>query len=165
MIIQKQYRFYAAHRNEELQDKCSNIHGHRYGLTCFFDVERTGNLTTLFSDFDARIDPLLKNEYDHAMLIHRHDPLFETLKMHAERTGEHFRLKVLEFPTSVENVSYVLFTAIVELGFQLNRIELRETDTSVVEYTREDWVADNRRFSDASMKDAGEQVTQIDLPH
>jgi 6-pyruvoyltetrahydropterin/6-carboxytetrahydropterin synthase len=152
MIIQKQYKFYAAHRNEELPDKCSNIHGHRYGLTCFFEVERTGNLTTLFGDFDAQIEPLLKNEYDHGMLIHRHDPLFETLQMHADRTGEVFRMKVLDFPTSVENVSYVLFTQITALGFRLERIELRETDTSVVAYTREDWVADNRRFSDVAQQ-------------
>lgn len=42
MIIQKDYKFYAAHRNEELQDKCRNLHGHRYGINCFFEVERTG---------------------------------------------------------------------------------------------------------------------------
>lgn len=35
MIIQKDYKFYAAHRNETLKDKCSNLHGHRYGLRCF----------------------------------------------------------------------------------------------------------------------------------
>ena len=149
MIIQKQYRFYAAHRNEELQDKCCNIHGHRYGLTCFFEVERTGNLTTLFSDFDSLVEPLLKNEYDHGMLIHRQDPLYETLQHHARRTGEKFRLKVFEFPTSVENLCFVLFSEITSLGFCLDRIEVRETDTSVVEYTRQDWVADNRRFSDS----------------
>ena len=38
MIIQKEYKFYAAHRNEELTDKCRNLHGHRYGVTCFFEV-------------------------------------------------------------------------------------------------------------------------------
>lgn len=155
MIIQKQYRFYAAHRNEELDDKCRNIHGHRYGLTCFFEVERTGNLTTLFGDFDERVEPLLKNNYDHGMLIHRQDSLFETLQLHTERTGEEFRLKVLDFPTSVENVCFVLFSEITALGFRLNRIELRETDTSVVEYSREDWVSDNRRFSE-SRRDASE---------
>ncbi len=154
MIIQKQYRFYAAHRNEELEDKCRNIHGHRYGLTCFFEVERTGHLTTLFSEFDEQIEPLLKNEYDHGMLIHRNDSLFETLQMHAERTGEEFRLKVLDFPTSAENLSYVLFTEITALGFRLNRIELRETDTSVIAYTREDWVSDNRYFTDAGREAA-----------
>ena len=62
MIIQKEYKFYAAHRNETLQDKCSNLHGHRYGLKCFFEVERKGDITTLFGDFDAKIEPWLKNE-------------------------------------------------------------------------------------------------------
>jgi hypothetical protein len=33
------------------------------------------------------------------------------------------------------------------MGFRLNRLEIRETDTSVVQYTREDWVADNRLFA------------------
>ena len=44
MIIQKQYKFYAAHRNETLQDKCRNLHGHRYGLRCHFEVERDGDM-------------------------------------------------------------------------------------------------------------------------
>ena len=84
MIIQKEYKFYAAHRNAELTDKCSNLHGHRYGITCFFEVQRTGALTTLFADFDDKIEPFLKREYDHGMLIHVADPLFETLVDHMQ---------------------------------------------------------------------------------
>ncbi len=147
MIIQKQYKFYAAHRNEQLQDKCRNLHGHRYGVTCFFEVERTGSYSTLFSEFDDKIEPFLKAEYDHAMLINVHDSLYQTLCDHMERTGECFRLKKFTVPTSVENLCHQLFTEITEMGFRLNRLEIRETDTSVVEYTREDWVADNRRFA------------------
>ena len=70
------------------------------------------------------------------MLIHVTDPLYETLCGHTERTGESFRLKLFDAPTSVENLAYQLFTEITELGFRLNRIEVRETDTSVVIYTR-----------------------------
>jgi 6-pyruvoyltetrahydropterin/6-carboxytetrahydropterin synthase len=147
MIIQKEYKFYAAHRNETLQDKCSNLHGHRYGLKCFFEVERTGDITTLFGDFDAKIEPWLKNEYDHGMLIHKNDTMYETLVGHMERTGESLRLKVMDRPTSVENLSWMMFTEITDMGFHLNRIEIRETDTSVVSYTREDWIADNRLFA------------------
>lgn len=147
MIIQKHYKFYAAHRNEELRDKCRNLHGHRYGVTCFFEVERTGSISTLFSDFDDKIEPLLKSQYDHALLINVHDPLYQTLCEHAERTGECFRMKKFTQPTSVENLAHRLFTEITELGFRLSRLELRETDTSVVEYTREDWVADSRLFA------------------
>jgi 6-pyruvoyltetrahydropterin/6-carboxytetrahydropterin synthase len=147
MIIQKQYKFYAAHRNEELQDKCRNLHGHRYGLTCFFEVERTGSVSTLFCEFDDKIEPFLKSQYDHAMLINVHDPLYQTLCEHTARTGECLRLKKFTQPTSVENLAHRLFTEITEMGFRLNRLEVRETDTSVVEYTREDWVADNRLFA------------------
>lgn len=145
MIIQKQYKFYAAHRNEQLPDKCRRLHGHRYGLTCFFEVERDGALSTLFGDFDEKIEPLIKNVYDHCMIINKHDPLYETLLAHEQKHNEDFRLKVLNFPSTVENIAFQLFTEITELGFRLNRIEVRETDTSVMEYTRDDWVADCRR--------------------
>lgn len=53
MIIQRQYKFYAAHRNETLQDKCGNLHGHRCGVRCHFEVERDGEISTLLGDFDS----------------------------------------------------------------------------------------------------------------
>lgn len=149
MIIQKEYKFYAAHRNEELTDKCHNLHGHRYGVRCFFEVERTASYSRLFGDFDSRIEPHLKVHYDHAMLINVHDSLFETLCDHMRRTGETLKLKRFGRPTSVENLAHQLFTEITDMGFRLNRLEIRETDTSVVEYTREDWVRDNRHFADS----------------
>jgi 6-pyruvoyltetrahydropterin/6-carboxytetrahydropterin synthase len=148
MIIQKEYKFYAAHRNETLRDKCSNIHGHRYGLRIHFEVERDGAISTLFGDFDSKIEPYLKQNFDHGMLINQHDPLYETLLDHSARTGEHFRLKVFHGPTSVENLAWILFSEITEMGFSLDRIEVQETDTSTIIYTREDWVSDNRHFTD-----------------
>lgn len=147
MIIQKEYKFYAAHRNEQLADKCSNLHGHRYGLKCWFEVQRTGAYTTLFADFDAKIEPYLKQQYDHGMLIHRDDSLYATLLDHMQRTGETFKLKVFDEPTTVENLAHRLFTEITEMGFHLRQIEVRETDTSVLVYTREDWIRDNRYFA------------------
>jgi 6-pyruvoyltetrahydropterin/6-carboxytetrahydropterin synthase len=147
MIIQKSYKFYAAHRNEELEDKCRNLHGHRYGVRCFFEVERKGSISTLFGDFDSVIDPFLKSEYDHAMLINVNDPLYDSMCSHSERTGEVLKMKRFSVPTSVENLAYQLFTEITDLGFRLNRLEVQETDTSVLLYTREDWLADSRRLA------------------
>lgn len=147
MIIQKEYKFYAAHRNETLQDKCSNIHGHRYGLRIHFEVERDGDISTLFGDFDAKIEPYLKSTFDHGMLINRNDPLYQTLLDHTARTGDGFRLKVFDGPTSVENLAWIMFTEITGMGFRLDRIEVQETDTSTLIYTRADWVKDNRYFA------------------
>ncbi len=144
MIIEKEYKFYAAHRNEQLADKCCNLHGHRYGLKCSFEVERQGSYSTLFGEFDSKIEPLLKNEYDHGMLIHTADPLYQSLLDHCERTGERLRLNLFDAPTTVENLACKLFSEITEMGFRLVSIEVRETDTSVVVYTREDWIADCR---------------------
>ena len=147
MIIQKSYKFYAAHRNEELNDKCRNLHGHRYGIVCHFEVERTGSLTTLFGDFDARMEPFLKQEYDHAMLIHTNDPLYDSLLRHMEENSESLKLKCFPYPTTVENLGHKLFSEITEMGFRLSCIEIRETDSSVVRYTRDDWVEDNRHYA------------------
>ncbi|MFY9252397.1 MAG: 6-carboxytetrahydropterin synthase [Fuerstiella sp.] len=157
MIIQKQYKFYAAHRNETLHDKCSNLHGHRYGLRIHFEVEREGDISTLFGDFDAKIEPYLKENFDHGLLINGHDPLYQTLLDHTARTGERFRMKVLDGPTSVENLAWVMFSEIVEMGFTLDRIEIQETDSSTLIYTHNDWVKDNRYFSKHSANQNVEQ--------
>jgi 6-pyruvoyltetrahydropterin/6-carboxytetrahydropterin synthase len=155
MIIEKKYKFYAAHRNEELEDKCRNLHGHRYEVRCFFEVERTGAISTLFGDFDAKIEPLIKEQYDHGLLIHVNDPLYESLSEHMWRTGEQLKLKRFDRPTSVENLAHRLFTEITDLGFRLQRLEVQETDSSVVLYTRDDWEADNRRYGRPASEVAG----------
>ena len=54
-------------------------------------------------------------------------------------------------PTSVENLCHKLFTEITQMGFRLAKLEVQETDTSIVSYTREDWVADNRYFGKQSL--------------
>ena len=144
MLIEKNYKFYAAHRNETLTDKCRNLHGHRYGIKCVFRVTREGSLTTLFADFDRRIEPLLKRDYDHGMLIHESDPLLPYLQQYMEETGDVLKLKVLDAPSSVENLGYTLFTEIIALGLALERIEIKETDSSTVVYGRADWEADQR---------------------
>jgi 6-pyruvoyltetrahydropterin/6-carboxytetrahydropterin synthase len=156
MIIEKEYKFYAAHRNETLRDKCSNLHGHRYGLRCCFEVERDGDISTLFGAFDEKLEPWLKSNYDHGMLINQHDPLYQSLLDHCRRTGETLRMKVFNGPTSVENLAWIMFTEITEMGFHLNRIEIKETDTSVIVYTREDWIRDNRYF--ATQRQSGQQL-------
>jgi 6-pyruvoyltetrahydropterin/6-carboxytetrahydropterin synthase len=159
MIIRKDYKFYAAHRNEELADKCRNLHGHRYGLSCFFEVKRSGAVSTLFGDFDAVMEPFLKAEYDHGMLINVNDPLYETLRHHTQRTGECFKLKTFDVPTSVENLAFKLFTEITGFGFHLDHLEIRETDTSVVIYTQADWLRDRRGFEVEG--DVDEPVCQV----
>ena len=152
MIIRKEYRFYAAHRNEELDDKCRNLHGHRYSLRCFFEVERHGAISTLFEDFDCKIEPFLKAEYDHGMLINANDTLYDTLCDHMRRTGECLKLKVFNAPTSVENLAHRLFTEITQMGFRLNRLEVRDI-RSLEDVLEQDRLARNEAITCMAMND------------
>ena len=62
MKINKKYHFYAGHRNENLDDKCRNLHGHTYYVTMDFDFtefnQATG-ITMLFSDIDSIVNPII----------------------------------------------------------------------------------------------------------
>jgi len=42
----------------------------------------------------------------------------------------------------VENLSYQLFSEITALGFDLDRLEVQETDTSTLIYDHWDWMSD-----------------------
>lgn len=127
--------------------KCRNLHCHRRGLRCHFEVERDGDISAFWVDFHSQIELWLKENYDHGMLINIHDSLYETLQQHMARTGETFRLKVIDGPTSVENLCHLLFTEITRMRFHLAVLEFEQTDTSDIHYTREDWIVDNRRFA------------------
>ncbi|MFN9035051.1 MAG: hypothetical protein ACK5YO_02055, partial [Planctomyces sp.] len=63
------------------------------------------------------------------------------------------KMKLFNGPTSVENLAWMLFTEVTDMGFRLAQLEIRETDTSVISYTREDWIRDNRLF--ASLRSPG----------
>jgi 6-pyruvoyltetrahydropterin/6-carboxytetrahydropterin synthase len=142
MTIKKEYKFYAGHRNQELKEKCFRPHGHDYKLFCIFNVKRTGSISTLFNDFDSKIEPWLKENFDHRFLIDKNDPLRFAFDQHREFTGEDLGYKMLPFPTSVENVCLYLFDVITKMGFDLEMIELQETRTSTVNYTKHDYNSD-----------------------
>jgi 6-pyruvoyl-tetrahydropterin synthase len=128
MKIQKKYHFYAAHRNKEAGEKCGRIHGHTYDVVCIFDLEMNGGLTVLFSDIDAKVEPIIK-EYDHYLILHEQDTLCAVLDLANEE------YKSLPFQTSAENMCIWLFNRIKrETGLNIVRIELAETKSSNVIY-------------------------------
>lgn len=144
MVIKKQYKFYAAHRNQELiNSSCFSIHGHSYFLYISFNVKRTGNITTLFADFDDKIEPWLKKNFDHSFMIDVNDTFAETLKRHKRTYNEDMRLLLMPFPTSVENLSFFIFNKLVnEFKFDVKQIELQETTSSTLIYNMQDFEDD-----------------------
>lgn len=130
MTIEKKYHFYAAHRNRAGGEKCGRIHGHTYDVVCHFEFDATneGGISCLFNDIDIIVEPIIK-EHCHYLLLDESDSLVEIL----ERAGE--QIKVLPFPTSLENLAvYFLNRIKVECGLPIIKIKISETKSSSVTY-------------------------------
>lgn len=130
MIIEKKYHFYAAHRNKGAGEKCGRIHGHTYDVKIWVNLNNKdeSGITVLFSDIDAKIEPIIK-EYDHYLILCDKDTLCDVLSLANEP------YKTVNFETSLENLSMWLFTRIKnETNLPIIKIELSETKSSKVIY-------------------------------
>lgn len=128
MIIRRRYRFYASHRNRALNDKCSRLHGHRYGVEVDVRVEPSGaGVGMLFADIDARLAPVFEL-WDHRTLLRSDDPLAQ----HIEGAV------LLPFESSVENLSAYLLRRCFQEIPQVVALSLQETDSATVHATLED---------------------------
>jgi 6-pyruvoyltetrahydropterin/6-carboxytetrahydropterin synthase len=130
MIIEKKYHFYAAHRNPAGGEKCGRIHGHTYDVVCYFKFNKIneGGITTLFSDIDLLVEPIVK-DYCHWFLLWEKDSLCELLDLANEP------YKKLPFITSAENLAVWLFTRIKnETKLPIVKLNLAETKSSNVIY-------------------------------
>lgn len=134
MLLTRKYHFYAAHRNQDLCDKCSNIHGHQYEVRVEFDLVKKSSITTLFAELDAKVKPII-DEYDHGMLIDKNDPLYA----HLLAFGEVLKFKVFDNPTSVENLVEKLYFEIRNrTGLNVYAVEVDETKSSTIRFTSAD---------------------------
>jgi len=127
MKVRKQFRFYAAHRNEEIGGKCAAIHGHRYGVTVEVEEPMNGSVSILFEDLERLVAPLI-DALDHSLLLHEGDPAKDALLA----SGACCRVYLVPFPTSAENMARHLFDALRATGLNVTELALQETDTSTV---------------------------------
>jgi 6-pyruvoyltetrahydropterin/6-carboxytetrahydropterin synthase len=132
ITVTRKYRFYSAHRNQDLQDKCYNLHGHLYRMevTLKFPVPE-GSVTMLFKDIDKLIDPIIKT-YDHKWIVDINDPLFQDIKgalLHHE-----VEILIVPFVTSVENLCQHFYKTFEALGLPIQKIAIQETESSIVTY-------------------------------
>lgn len=135
MLLTRKYHFYAAHRNQELCDQCKNIHGHQYEVRITFDLVQKSSITTLFSELDGLVTPIIK-EYDHGMLIDVNDPLYEHLRLFPEQ----LKFKRFNAPTSVENLAKNIFCEVLSrTGLNVFAVEVDETKSSTIRVTASDF--------------------------
>lgn len=170
MIFERSFHFYAAHRNQHLEDRCAGLHGHRYQVEYQVEVHRRlehgFNVSTLFSDFDPT-EASWKRYFDHALLLDSNDPITEPL-LHLARTDTmrvHWRVRQMDMPTSVENLTFVLFRRmeldLLPIG-KLLQIKVRETDSTALIYDAADFRKDLSRFQPSKKEKNAEPATPTD---
>ncbi len=130
--IVKQYRFHAAHRNPELRNKCSNIHGHTYQLACTFrtlseHINLKSGITLEFGEIDRRVEAIL-SEYDHSLLLHNDDSLLPYL----QQFPESLNIRTFPHPTSAECLALHFLERFLHVGLPVLSICLMETPRSGV---------------------------------
>lgn len=128
-IIKKKYHFYAAHRNELLDDKCKNLHGHVYRFWVYVSAEKQANgVTILFNDIDKYVNDII-SIFDHSTIVSESDVLLK-------QSMEILKTKVafLPYASSAENLAYYIFTYLKQIGLPIVKIELMETESSTVIY-------------------------------
>jgi len=131
----KKYHFYAGHRNENLEDKCFNLHGHTYYLRLSFELDynkRTG-ITMLFDSFDQKVDPLI-TKLDHSLLIHEKDPLLKYLYNFCIEEKTSLKVTKMDCVTSAENLAKYIYDKLKPELPSLKKVILQETTTSIVIY-------------------------------
>lgn len=128
ILVEKNYHFHAAHRNEAAGAKCGRIHGHTYHVICSFAFPNWGNgITILFQDLDSVVEPIIK-KHCHYLLLDQTDRLAQIL----EAAKEPFL--ALPFATTAENIAKYLFEQIAAANVPITKIILSETTTSKVIY-------------------------------
>lgn len=129
MIIKKKYHFYAAHRNELLTDKCYNLHGHVYRFLVYVKEQQKANgATILFNDIDKYVDTIIQS-FDHSCIVHSKDEkLIKALDILQTKKV------VMSEPSTTENIAKYIYNVLNNLGLNVIRIDLRETESSTVIY-------------------------------
>lgn len=134
--IEKKYHFYSAHRNENLNDKCNNIHGHTYKVYVMLafnqsDMNNTTGTFTNFGTIDKIIEPLIY-ELDHATLASRFDK--ELNDCIVDYPGVFGKVVWIDGTTSVENLIIHIHKKlnVTEIGRFIKQISVEETTTSKV---------------------------------
>lgn len=116
MIISVKHTISMGHRLPSYNGICRSPHGH--------NVTVSANINTItFLDFKHVKDDLvtLLTAFDHAMVLHVDDPLFETLRQFG------FRLVALSHEPTTENVATALFNEFHILYPNLRVIAVEET--------------------------------------
>ena len=128
--------FDSAHFLSNYNGKCENLHGHRWRVVAYLEQEelRTEvdmkDMVVDFGPFKAAVRALTE-ELDHAFLVEEGSLMPETLDC---LRREDFKLIMLPFRTTAENLAVYFFDRLAAQGFPVSQIDVYETPNNCATY-------------------------------
>lgn len=128
--------FDAAHFLTNYDGKCENLHGHRWRVIAWIEVEHLQeggqelDMVVDFSDFKQALRSLTE-ELDHMFIVEKGSLAPETI---AALESETFRLFVVPWRTTSENFARYFFDRLSEMGFPVAKVEVDETPNNCAYY-------------------------------
>lgn len=128
--------FDAAHFLSDYDGKCENLHGHRWRVIAWIEVDelqtsgQEKDMVVDFGDFKRALRSLAA-QFDHMFIVEEGSLAPETI---AALESETFKLLVVPWRTTSENFARRFFDELVEMGFPVTRVEVDETPNNCAYY-------------------------------
>lgn len=128
--------FDAAHFLSDYDGKCENLHGHRWRVIAWIEVDelqtsgQEKDMVVDFGDFKRALRSLAA-QFDHMFIVEEGSLAPETI---AALESETFKLLVVPWRTTRENFARHFFDELVEMGFPVTRVEVDETPNNCAYY-------------------------------
>lgn len=128
--------FDAAHFLTNYDGKCENLHGHRWRVIAWIEVEHLQgsgqelDMVVDFSDFKHALRSLTE-EFDHMFIVEEGSLAPATM---AALESETFKLFVVPWRTTSENFARHFFDRLAGMGFPVAKVEVDETPNNCAYY-------------------------------
>lgn len=128
--------FDSAHFLSDYEGKCENLHGHRWRVVAYIEVEslqESGDMKDMVVDFGEFKRALrgLTEELDHMFIVEEGTLEPQTI---ACLEKESFRLLIVPWRTTAENFATYFYNKLAELGFPVAQVDVYETPNNCAIY-------------------------------
>jgi 6-pyruvoyltetrahydropterin/6-carboxytetrahydropterin synthase len=128
--VTREFEFCFGHRLMDYPGKCRHIHGHNAKVCVTLESESLDRLGMVvdFVEMKRVLAGWLDETFDHTLLLHRDDPLVQTLR----EAGE--KVLPLEVTPTTENLARLVFEYAKGRGLPVVEVTLWETPYSYATY-------------------------------
>lgn len=136
--LECEYAFDSAHFLTDYYGKCENLHGHRWRVVAKIEqpeLQTEGTMKDMVLDFGVfkKTVKEICDRLDHTFLIEEGSLKPDTL---AALQSEGFKLTILPFRTTAENLAKYIFGELEERGLPVAEIEVDETPNNRAFYRK-----------------------------